>query len=81
MRNLPGKILVLLLCPLVGLMLFMSSPAAAGKRSDIAEVANELHHSPHSEVTKELQPDRVKPPATSYDGTLESIPGLNLPGR
>jgi len=79
MGNLSGKVLVLLLCPVLVLMLALASPAAAEKKTGIAEVANELHHPPRGEVAKELHPDWFRPPATAYDGRLESIPGLNLP--
>jgi hypothetical protein len=77
--NFSGKTPVLLLGAALLLLLAGMSPAIAGGRTDIAEVANELHRTPHSEIVRELQPDRVQLSPGYYDGRLESIPGLNLP--
>lgn len=73
------KMLIILLGSVVALALVVTPPASAQNKTDIAEVADELHPASHSEVNRELQPDRAKPPTGFYDGTLESIPGLNLP--
>ncbi|MBP2651633.1 MAG: hypothetical protein H6Q74_2458 [Firmicutes bacterium] len=79
MRNLSRKILMGLLVNLVGVFIMVMPIVDAAQPAAVAEVANELHGLPKTEVEKELQPDRIKQSTTSFNGTLQSIPGLHLP--
>jgi len=78
MKKVSEKFLVILMGTVLACVIITAPPVAAANKTNIAEVANELHPWPIHEVTRELQPDRVKPSSANYNGTLESIPGLNL---
>jgi hypothetical protein len=80
------KKLILVLISTITAIFVMAVPlaslaaAATKSPSSIAEVADEIHpYPPMNEVQRDLNPDRARSSAGSYNGTLESLPNMNLP--
>ncbi|MBP2645159.1 MAG: hypothetical protein H6Q75_599 [Firmicutes bacterium] len=60
-------------------VLMMTMAAVSASPKAVAEVANELYGRPKTEVQRELNPDRVTPKPSGFNGTLASVPGIHLP--